>query len=494
MKQARKLIATLLLLCLGVSMFAACKSGDSEQSNTPSESVSNPAGSEDTSRVLEIPEGVTYDGYEFIFLVGANVAATAHIFEAQSTEDHLSQAISKRNAAIEEKYDIKIVESYHHKHNVAGAGSAYNEILKSYNSQDVLYDAAVAASYDCGTLSSGGMIADLRDYGYVNLNKAWWDQPANEQLTVYGSTYFTAGDISYIDDDFTYAIIFNKEIAKSLKLEDMYQLVRDGKWTYDKLYRFSKQAKSLDSTDGLSDGDVYGFLGYSDTIWMSFSSIGATVAAVNDDSKLELTLNSERNFNQIKAWTEFGHDECFIDWQRDPVANAKGWAKVYQANQTLFFGATVNGIYVLRDTETDYGFLPWPKFDEEQTEYYSGMAPNHISLFCIPNVGDDDHIERTSILVEAISSESNIITDAFYTKNLQGKSVRDDDSLETLKIIFENKVFDIGFYFNVGGMRGAMWTNYRNDVSDFSSTYASKEESAIQKIDEINMLYQKHSN
>ena len=487
MNNAKKLLCMLLLVCLVIPAFASCTKQNAETSGQSADTSGNgPVDTTDMNSVLEVPEK-TFDGYEFSFFTGSNVSTCPYIFTADEEDNAIDEAIYRRNLKIEDQYDIEIKEIREIKDSASGAGAAYMAISKAYDSNDALYDAAVASAYDCGTLASGGMLSDLRNYGYLNLDKNWWDQAANEQLTIYDRTYFTAGDISYIDDNFTYAIVFNKEMALSLQLEDMYSLVRDGKWTYDKLYEFSKKATSLDNDDQFSEGDVYGFLGYCDTIWMAFSSIGSTVASINDEGSLELTLNSEKNFDMITEWTEFGLTEPFLNWQLNKAAS--NWKTVYADGQALFFGATVDGIYKLRNTEVNYGFLPWPKHSEEQEYYNSGMAPNHISLFCMPRIGDDEHIERASILVEALAHDSDIVMEGFYEKNLQGKSVRDEESYETLDIIFAKKVFDLGYYYNVGSYRWNMFTRFRDGQTTFASYYAEQEVAANKRIKEINDLY-----
>ena len=491
MNKAKKLVALLLLLCLALPLVVACGKDVVETKDPADTSGSSTEEVEDISKKLEVPEDITFDGYEFVFFVGTNVTTCPHIFEPQDNDNPIDAAIHARNLNVEEEYDVTIKEQWVQKDNVSGYGAAYTEISKAVDAGDMLYDAAVASTYDCGTLSQNGYIVDLRNCGYVNLSKAWWDQAANKQLTIFDRTYFTAGDISYIDDNFTYAITFNKELALQYQLEDLYQVVRDGKWTYDKLFSISKQVTSQDTVTGYSEGDMYGFLGYNDTTWMSFSSIGATVASINNEGALALTLNSEKNFNLITDWTEFGKSEAFVNWQMDAAAKSAGWKKVYSDQKALFFGATIDGIYKLRDTEINYGFLPWPKYDEEQQAYHSGMSPNHISLFCIPKYGEADEkdIERTSVLVEVLAHGSSKVIEGFYEKNLKGKSVHDEESYETLDIIFGDKVFDQGFYYNIGKYRGTMSTKFKTGDTTFASFYAEMEEVAKTELEKINKLY-----
>ncbi len=487
MKKAR-IIAFLMLLAMLIPTVAACNNGTN--GTVGSGVVESQSG--DPRVDPEIPADITFEGYDFTFFVGTNVSTCPHIFSADAeSEDAIDQAIYKRNMAIEEKYNVKVLEVYKQKDDPTGAGAAFESIQQACESEDTLYDAAVASSYDCGTLAQSGYIANLRNYGYIKLDKAWWDQAAIEQLTILGATYFTSGDISYIDDNYTYAIIFNKDMAKANQMPDFYDIVKNGEWTYDKLFSFSRQVTQLDSVDGYSEDDIFGFLGYNDTAWMQYSSVGARIASINEDGAIELTAYNEKTQDMFNKWVDFSNSEASVNWQMDSAANKATWKTIYQNDQALFFGATIQGIYTLRDTDTDYGFLPWPKYDTDQENYHSGLSPNHISLFCIPNVGDQEHIDRASILVTALSVESSIVTEAFYEKNLQGKSVRDDESYATLDLIFANRIYDLGYYYNIGSLTQALRKDVRNNEKNFASTYAANEQAALKKIADINALYKK---
>ena len=501
MNMAKKIAAVMLMLCLLVPVLASCGGDGGDTTAAPNNGGdlgaltgdqvgTGDAGEIDMSGVLEVPEGITFDGDEFTFLTGSLVSTCPYIFTNDEEDNAIDEAIYKRNLTIEEKYDIEIVEERVVVDDYGkGNGAAYGKISQTFESGDPVYNAAVSSAYDCGTLSMGGMLVDLRNYGYVNLDKVWWDQSANKQLTIFDRTYFTAGDISYIDDNFTYALAFNKEMAKANGLDDIYDVVTSGNWTYDKLYEYSRKTTVPDGDPAFSENDVYGFIGYPDCVWMAFSSSGATVACLDDTGALTLTFNSEKNFNMLTKFTEFGASESFLDWMN--TEGAKAWKTVYSNGQALFFGATIDGIYKLRNTDLDYGIIPWPKYDEQQDSYRSGMSPNHISLFCIPNVGtdDDEHVEMTSILVEAIACASDIVVEGFYEHNLRGKAIRDNESYETLDLVFGNKIFDLGYYYNVGGFRGGMSTRFKTGSYDYASLYSEQEVKALQRIKEVNDLY-----
>ena len=255
MKMRYKFTALFLMVCMILPLAVSCNKQQPEEASTSD--VTADSVSEDTSRLLEVPD-VNFDGYEFSFFTGSHVDTCPYLFTVDNDADEIDRAIEKRNAEIEDKYGIVITEVREIVEDAHGNGAAFKALQKAWNANEVLYDAAVGSPYDCCALSQGGMLSDLRDYGYINLEKAWWDQPANEAFTVYGKTFITTGDINYIDDNFTYAIAFNKNMIDVFDLEDPYGIVREGVWTYDKLYEMSKKVTKLDNIDGYSEGDIYG--------------------------------------------------------------------------------------------------------------------------------------------------------------------------------------------------------------------------------------------
>ena len=241
MNKTFKITSLIVLLCTLFSFTLSCSGTPTATPDTDgadSSQLTNGV-TEDTSRVLDVPE-MSFDGYEFSFFTGSCVPTCPYLFTVDNASDEIDMAMEKRNAAIEDKYDIVITETREVIDDAHGNGATFKALERSWNSNEVLYDAAVGSPYDCCALSQSGMLADLRDYGYINLSKAWWDQNANESFTVFGRTFITTGDINYIDDNYTYAIAFNKDMLTVFNLEDPYALVREGAWTYDKLFELSR--------------------------------------------------------------------------------------------------------------------------------------------------------------------------------------------------------------------------------------------------------------
>ena len=64
--------------------------------------------------------------------------------------------------------------------------------------------------------------------------------------------FFTTGDITIMNKIDTWAITFNKEMYSTLfpGEDSLYDIVKQGKWTYDKLISMAKTA-TVDNGDGL---------------------------------------------------------------------------------------------------------------------------------------------------------------------------------------------------------------------------------------------------
>ena len=55
-------------------------------------------------------------------------------------------------------------------------------------------------------------------------------------MSIGGKVYYATGDMLIIDNDATFSLMFNKDMAKDHGLENFYELVNVGKWTFGKMH------------------------------------------------------------------------------------------------------------------------------------------------------------------------------------------------------------------------------------------------------------------
>lgn len=134
--------------------------------------------------------------------------------------------------------------------------------------------------------------------------------------------------------------------------------------------------------------------------------------------------------------------------------------------------------------ENDYGILPYPKWDEAQTEYYTMVDGSH-DILAVPITATN--LERTGIITEALSAESyKRVIPAYYETALKTKYARDDESVQMLDMIANSRVFDIGYVYD--GWSGASFIFQElisaNNTS-FESTWASRQSSIEAHYNEV---------
>ena len=129
----------------------------------------------------------------------------------------------------------------------------------------------------------------------------------------------------------------------------------------------------------------------------------------------------------------------------------------------------------MRATEFDFGIVPYPKYDAAQDRYYS-YVDGHASMMAIPlNLPNP---EWTGMLIEEMSYLSyKDILPVYYDVVLNVKMVRDEESVEMLKILFDSKVFDPAYVMGLDLWIDGWIRNIESKKSDLVSFYEKKENS-----------------
>ena len=130
------------------------------------------------------------------------------------------------------------------------------------------------------------------------------------------------------------------------------------------------------------------------------------------------------------------------------------------------------------EMESDYGVLPYPKYDTNQKQYLTGTM-DHYTMLSIPLY--NFNLELTDVLVEALSAESsNSVKDAYYESVLKYNSSRDPDSIRMIELIMAGRRYDLTTYHYSdistngvdGGALGLFFRNLlKSDTKTDASTY-----------------------
>lgn len=130
----------------------------------------------------------------------------------------------------------------------------------------------------------------------------------------------------------------------------------------------------------------------------------------------------------------------------------------------------------------NYGIVPFPKYDENQEKYYS-LADTHSMLFSIPITTATP--DFSGFMLEALSSDSEEVLYNYYEVTCKVKYTYDEDSAEMLDTIFDGIVYDLGNIYSDLGLYSIYTQIAEKGENNFSSVYASVEESAKTKLESI---------
>ena len=435
---------------------------------------------------------------EFRVVVYSNEVQDTYFSEEVSpdlydtTDSVLNDAVKTRNDLIEEKYGVKIV-AYPVK-------DVYEAVSNDVTTGTQLYDAAMPFMNACTTLAQNGSLYDLTEFkDYIHLDAPWWDQNANESLSIAGKLYFTTGDISIMQKIVSTAILFNKSMYNDNFADEygsMYDLVRDYKWTIDTMYEMGKTVTiEKDGTDGMTYADQWGMAG-TNSILSIYMGAGYPLITKNNEDIPELAFGSEASVLYAEKILEtFQDSSWFINTQKVEAPGKNVWEAamgIFGEERALFYPAAFSAVKKLRnyDVSDVMGIIPQPLASESQESYYTPNSAKYAYGICIPNGVPNPKFSAYMIELMAAGGK-NTITPAYYEVTLKSRDAKDPDSEEMLdKYIFANLVYDLGILYNFGSVSGMFDTLMADGDTNVASTLDSLRDSINSSIDDYVEAYQ----
>jgi hypothetical protein len=275
-------------------------------------------------------------------------------------------------------------------------------------------------------------------------------------------------------------------MCKEIGIDYPYQYVYDGTWTIDKLMEITKGInKDLDGNGVMDQYDQWGMMGEYGFAIMAFQSMGEKSVALNSDGVPEIVMNNPRALNVIQKILEFATDPTAM-FHADTIKGVDNiWltaSSYFQENRFMIRSSLFEAIpRDLRAMPADFGVLPMVKYDEQQENYYTYVSADGLYI-SIPVIADTEYV---GLITEALAYESGTtLMPAFYDLSLTSKVMRDDESEGMLDIIFNNRVYDIGYIYGIGGLPTILTDLVTSKNADFVSRFEKIQggaEGALQK-------------
>ncbi len=350
----------------------------------------------------------------------------------------ISKAVIERNDATEEMYNVKITGDAVH-------SPKYEAVTRMQAGQcdfDVMYEWGSRTS----SLATDGMLYDFYDLEDIDLTRSYWVPSANEDLTVGGKMYISTNYISMNSIGWANFIYFNKTMYEELGFsETLYDLVSENNWVFDKYVELMMSVSADVDGDGeMTSKDRYGMWGESDRCLVSLTRYAGITNTEKTEDGYDLGLYNE---TAVSIYTKFkdvlNSEDAFIYyediWREKP--NLSEFASRHKGARYLGFGeghvlfmeGTMDMTHEFADMEDDYGVLPHPLYDSNQTEYYHYVDVN-APMFSIPLQADSTDILGTVLEYMACKSEEYLLP-AFYDATIKSKRLPDERDYAMLDIV-----------------------------------------------------------
>ncbi|MBE6611837.1 MAG: hypothetical protein E7632_05050 [Ruminococcaceae bacterium] len=464
MAKNRIRITAFFILSAMLAAMSACGGESVPAADESTDSTSAP----ETEELIPLPEA-DYGGETVNVFLWQN----AEIDVTEENGEVLNDAIFRRNQTIEEQYNFTFSFT-----TAEGSGGNYGTWLDTLSSSIMAGDDSIQLAggygYRLSADSLNGNFANLLDTP-IDFTAEWWPQNLVEAGNLGGAMYICFGNL---DTDFysrIQVIHFNKQLAIDYGVTDVYDLVREGKWTLDKLIEYSSKAgKDLNGDSKMTELDQFGYItqpnmdidGFLNSCHLKFTEL--------DENGLPVMLPlPERYLTVFEKIKSFARESDFTFYDR----NSKLTPTIFSEGRALFAPFQLRSTNTLREMEADFGILPYPKFDEAQDGYGTPLSVGNCSAYMIPQTADKDMV---GTILEAMAYYGwRDVMPEYKEITLKVKGTRDDESAEMLDIIFAATRFDFtsfySFAFGDQSAPGMLLRQCIKNNKDMASSWASSQ-------------------
>ena len=477
-KHSLRLMSVMMLMSIALNGCAESETSDSEtttSTDTQTETSALP------DLYSDLPTG-DYGGETFTILNTSFDYAEYRLDAEELNGDNFNDAVYNRTRKVEEllSVDIEVINRDYWADNPVT--DITNQVMSGDDSTDLC---SLGMAKNIPAIASG-IYLDLNDVDELNFDKPWWFHSNLKYYEVDGKLYTANSDASANMHDSLWAVFFNKDLAADANLGDIYKLVKDGDWTLDKMRELIEVSYNDIDGDGDMDkddqwglmthyGSSFGFMHGCNVRGIDIED-GMPIITDVDDRYFDVVDTIKQLFTADGVMTNNNHQGQFGYTCVDGFSMGKG----------MFLAEVLGNASYFRDSNVNFGIVPYPKYDSEQENYIAYYSPA-ANGFCIPKTVKD--ISRAGTVLEVMSAYGyEMIRPAYYNIILTGRNTRDDESAEMLDIMFANTECDMAYLYQWGGYSDKLISVMTTSADTVSTLTAARPaaEAAIQKyIDSI---------
>ena len=413
-----------------------------------------------------------------------------------NTDAKLNEAVTERNNYVAQQLGVEV------------KAVPVDDVLATMRQEMLVpsdtFDIAMPFLNACAVLAQENAFYDLREFereGILDLSAPWYDQNANDSLSIQNRVFFTVSDISIMQKIVSTAVIYNTELIESkMPGLDLFQMVLDKEWTLDKMREIGRQFASDSNGDGARDSkDTWGVVTSNGTALNFYYGAGEMLCTKDENDVPIIAIGSDRSLSvsqkiletlQQKDWViraESLADEGSADIWTDTLA-------IFGEGRSAFYTMAFSAVKKLRAYNVDYAILPLPLVDGTQDEYYTPCTGTYAYGAAIPTTKSVEDARFAAYMLDVLSAGGKqYVATAYYDQILKNKDALSDTSkdVDILDLIFENVVYDVGVIYGFEGLSTLHTNLMENNAADIASALESVRGQVTEKISQIVEQYAK---
>lgn len=421
-------LLSLLLALLMVLSVTACGTGSEGEETTAANGDTETEGETAYKPDIDVKD---YDAEFNIVIGGTFDKDSIAIDELEETKaGDLETAVYERGIKIKDHLGVTMV------HQDAGDWIAYAaNVSKTVQAGDDSYQLVLTHVYQGLTdLVTSNALYDMGELDAINLDAPYWASDLMEEVKIEDKYLLGYNDFCL---SVVKIVIFNKDMMKEYNMTEPYGDVRNKTWTLDKLIEMASVV-SADNGDGKWDEkDTYGISGWGWVPLISFVT-SSDMKIVDRDETGYFSVAYEKNNEKMLSLLEKVMDMYNADYSYFWKSTG-GTALNFADGNSLFQLYDTTALVAFREEDIRFGVLPYPLYDEQQTEYKS---LNWNGMMGVPGaIKNPDMVGEVLELMGYYTADVKV---AYYEKLLGTKLAEAPDDAEMLDIIWNSQVSDVG--------------------------------------------------
>ena len=407
--------------------------------------------------------------------------------EATGSDNLITEAIINRNAVVESLYNCKIRDTK----TDDPSGLLNNDVALGTSNYDFLMQLWYGVRESCMN------IANLD----IDLSHSWWNQDYIDTFSFdyngkkvlhsisgkFNLIMYDSINTLFVDMD-----VYDRAVASGKTNIDLYQTVKDGTWTVEKMLELMDAAKvdvNGDSQLNFDDGDIFGFIAHKNSIseYAFFYSTGIKTV-MKDDNNQYVSINAS---NTDMAYVSRVIDEATKVY-KSPAFGSIGELNSVKAlanGQSLFSAQWTIRLhsnhefvnYGIDFSEKRISVVPYPKFDENQEDYHSFIFSRGYGLQVSKAI--TDHTAAAQFL-EVFGYHSEKLLYPEYIKCIKTQCLCDDGAGEMLDIVLKSARCDYGIWNGSTGVINRIGEMVTSGKNNFSKAIASASKTCQNVLDQ----------